>query len=113
MLGHQFGFSFRDRAGLVERNGLEFVRVFQVNPALDEDATPGRRSQTTDHRHRRCDHQCTGAGDDQQYQSLVDGIHPRQAHEDRSKRRHKNGHDEHGRGVNGSKPVHELLCGGA
>ena len=109
--GHQPRLAFGDRAGLIECDGLELVRVLQIHPTLDENAAPRRKSQATDHRHRRGDHQRTRACNDQQHQGLVERVRPRQVHDDRGEHRHQHRDEEHGGGVDGGKPVHELLRG--
>ena len=50
---HQFRLAFGEGAGLVERDGLQVARLFQVRSALDQDAAPRRRRQRADDRDRR------------------------------------------------------------
>ena len=50
---HQFRLAFGEGAGLVERDGLQVARFFQVRSALDQDAAPRCRCQRADDRHRR------------------------------------------------------------
>jgi hypothetical protein len=70
----QLRLAFGDGAGLVERDGLELARSFEIRAALDEDAAPRGRVRRAHHRDGRGEHQRARAGDDQQHQRLVDGM---------------------------------------
>ena len=74
---------------------------------------PRPGGQTADDGDGRGNHQGAGAGNDQQHQRLIGGLHPGQPHEPRSQQRNGNGQDKHRRRVDGGKAIHETLGGGA
>ena len=108
---HQLGLAFGDGAGLVQRHGLDLARLFQVHTTFDQDASPRPSGQTADDGDGRGNHQGARAGDDQQHQGLVGGLHPGQPHEPGRQQRNGNGQDEHRRRVDGGKAIHETLRG--
>ena len=109
--GHQPWPALGERAGLVQRHGLDAAGPLQEHPALDENAAPCRRRQATDHGHRRGDHQRARTRDHQEHQRLVDCLHPGPARQRRGQ--HHQGHreHEHGRRVDRREAVHEALRG--
>ena len=65
------------RAGLVERHGLEPGRLLDVGAAFDQDPLPGRGGECRHDAHRRRDHERAGAGDHQEDERPVEPVTPR------------------------------------
>lgn len=81
--GDQLGLALCDGAGLVQGDGLDLPGPFQMDAALDQDAAAGGGGKAAHHRHRGGDHQRARAGDDQEHEGFVDGLHPGPAHQPR------------------------------
>ncbi len=105
----QRGLAAGQRAGLVERQGFEQPAAFEMHPALDEDAPPGRRREAADHRDRGRHHQGAGAGDDQHDQGLVQPGTPAAAAQQRAEDGHGDGEDHHRGGVVARELIDETL----
>jgi len=98
-----------DGAGLVECQRGQLATLLKVHTALDENALACGRSQAADDGYRRGDHQCTGAGNHQQHQRLVDPVHPLAGQEQRRHHRGQQGDQEHCRRIDLREAVDEAL----
>ena len=106
---NQLGTAMCQRAGLVQRHGLEQPRLLQMNPALEQQSASRAGRQRTDDGHRRGNHQSTGAADHQQHQRLVDGIQPTPAEQQRATQGHCQRQRKYQRRVHGGKAIDKAL----
>ena len=87
------------------------ARLFQINPALDENAPACRCRQRADDRHRCGNHQCARTGDHEHDQRLVGGMHPCPAQKQRTQDGDAEREQENQRGVDRRETIDEPLDG--
>ena len=102
------GLALRERTRLVEPDEAQFPGFFKVQAALHEKAAARGRRKARDHRDRGGDHECAGAGDDEEAKRLVEPTAP-VAEEKRRNDRDDQGHDEDERRINRREAVDEAL----
>ena len=107
--------------GLVEHHGVRLGQLFQIVAALHQDAALGGAADAAEKAQGHGDHQCAGAGDDQEGQGTVEPFRPGGARQEGggySQHRQQNGGDQeqsqggihHAGGVILGKAGDELLA---
>ena len=84
-------------AGLVEHHGVRLGQLLQIVAALHQDAALGGAADAAEEAQGHGDHQCAGAGDDQEGQGAVEPFRPggaRQEGRGRGQHRQQNGGDQ-------------------
>ena len=117
MHGADLKHALRERAGLVEHDGLRLGEGLEVVGALDEYALLARAAEASEEAERDTDDERAGAGDDEEGQRTVDpGAPVRVRAGDGQRQRRQNGEREravaHGGGVGLGKAGNEALGAG-
>ena len=99
----------RERAGLVEGDGVDAAHRFEMVAALDQDAVARGRGDARDDRDGRRDDERTGASDDEERQPPDERLGPRHAEDDRRDQDRRNRERDDDRRVVAREAVDELL----